>query len=378
MNEELKISFEKIKDTKNDIENILQYINNKTNILTQMYNEYLKQINNTINYRISLDTFNFQTKLINIEHQNYTKIFKIFLNRMYGDYYKLYKKIVEYVKSEVKNVKIVLNNDYPKYKDLETSIDYSFDLIDNIFSEILSIILELSNYCLKENYLIKEIEKKQNNGININNFLNEKKYFIIILEQKINFYYEIINGYLSFQQKFCKRNYLKLKLIYTQISNDINLETSFNNDDNLLTRITSFNSFNSNDKNSAEQNLEESLELELNKQLQNDENLNSNGKQNENGNNENGNNLDSNNGNRNLDLNYLLEENNYKFIKSTKQESTNQESTKKEITISPKAEKAKKTEKTEKAEKAAKYSDYSSDSDDSVESGEYIKFLSEK
>ena len=75
MNEELKISFEKIKDTKNDIENILQYINNKTNILTQMYNEYLKQINNTINYRISLDTFNFQTKLINIEHQNYTKIY---------------------------------------------------------------------------------------------------------------------------------------------------------------------------------------------------------------------------------------------------------------------------------------------------------------
>ena len=374
MNEELKISFEKIKDTKNDIENILQYINNKTNILTQMYNEYLKQINNTINYRISLDTFNFQTKLINIEHQNYTKIFKIFLNRMYGDYYKLYKKIVEYVKSEVKNVKIVLNNDYPKYKDLETSIDYSFDLIDNIFSEILSIILELSNYCLKENYLIKEIEKKQNNGININNFLNEKKYFIIILEQKINFYYEIINGYLSFQQKFCKRNYLKLKLIYTQISNDINLETSFNNDDNLLTRITSFNSFNSNDKNSVEQNLEESLEIELNKQLKNDENLNSNGKQNENGNN-----LD---GNRNLDLNYLLEENNYKFIKSTKQESTNQESTKQEITkqqstkegitISPK------TEKTEKTEKAAKYSDYSSDSDDSVESGEYIKFLNEK
>lgn len=374
MNEELKISFEKIKDIKNDIENILQYINNKTNILTQMYNEYLKQINNTINYRISLDTFNFQTKLINIEHQNYTKIFKIFLNRMYGDYYKLYKKIVEYVKSEVKNVKIVLNNDYPKYKDLEISIDYSFDLIDNIFSEILSIILELSNYCLKENYLIKEIEKKQNNGININNFLNEKKYFIIILEQKINFYYEIINGYLSFQQKFCKRNYLKLKLIYTQISNDINLETSFNNDDNLLTRITSFNSFNSNDKNSVEQNLEESLEIELNKQLKNDENLNSNGKQNENSNNENGNNENGNrnlDSNRNLDLNYLLEENSYKFIKSTKQESTNQEITKQQstnegITISP------------KAEKTAKYSDYSSDSDNSVESGEYIKFLNEK
>ena len=116
---ELKNKFEKIKDYKTDIENVINYIDNKTKILSEMYNNYLKQINDATNYRLSLDTFNFQTKLINLERENYQKMLKIFLNRMYGDYYKLYKKLVDYVTENVKNVKIVVNRDYPKYKDLE-------------------------------------------------------------------------------------------------------------------------------------------------------------------------------------------------------------------------------------------------------------------
>jgi len=228
-------SFETIKDYKNDIDNVFRYIKNKTEILSCMYNDYLKEIKDTVNYRLSLDSFNFQTKLINIEYDNYNKIFKFFINRMYGDYYKLYNKLIDYVKNNVKNVKIVNDNQYPKYKDLEVNVEYNIEIIDDVYSNILSILTELSNYCLKENHLIKEITKKQNNGININNFLNEKKYSIIILEQKINFYYEILKGYIEFQKKFFKRLYLKLKLIYAQLCHDINLETSVNKNNSFST-----------------------------------------------------------------------------------------------------------------------------------------------
>ena len=240
MESNFKNSFETIKDYKNDIDNVFRYIKNKTEILTCMYNDYLKEIKDTINYRLSLDSFNFQTKLINIEHDNYNKIFKFFINRMYGDYYKLYNKLIDYVKNNVKNVKIVNDNQYPKYKDLEVNVEYNIEIIDDIYSNILSILTELSNYCLKENHLIKEITKKQNNGININNFLNEKKYSIIILEQKINFYYEILKGYIQTQKKFFKRLYLKLKLIYAQLCHDINLETSVNKNNSNLGKLDSF------------------------------------------------------------------------------------------------------------------------------------------
>ena len=240
MESKFKNSFETIKDYKNDIDNVFRYIKNKTEILTCMYNDYLKEIKDTVNYRLSLDSFNFQTKLINIEHDNYNKIFKFFINRMYGDYYKLYNKLIDYVKNNVKNVKIVNDNQYPKYKDLEVNVEYNIEIIDEVYSNILSILTELSNYCLKENHLIKEITKKQNNGININNFLNEKKYSIIILEQKINFYYEILKGYIESQKKFFKRLYLKLKLIYAQLSNDINLETNENKNNSNLGKLDSF------------------------------------------------------------------------------------------------------------------------------------------
>ena len=240
MESNFKNSFETIKDYKNDIDNVFRYIKNKTEILTCMYNDYLKEIKDTVNYRLSLDSFNFQTKLINIEHDNYNKIFKFFINRMYGDYYKLYIKLIDYVKNNVKNVKIVNDNQFPKYKDLEVNIEYNIEIIDDVYSNILSILTELSNYCLKENHLIKEITKKQNNGININNFLNEKKYSIIILEQKINFYYEILKGYIESQKKFFKRLYLKLKLIYAQLCHDINLETSVNKNNSNLGKINSF------------------------------------------------------------------------------------------------------------------------------------------
>ena len=185
MNNELNNSFETIKDYKTDIENILGYINNKVEELNSIYNNYLKEINDTLTYRISLDTFNFQTKLIDIENNNNNTLLKMFFNRIYGDYYKLYKKLIEYVKVNVQIIKIIYNNNYPKYKDLEQFIDYPFDSTQNIFSEILSILNELNNYVIKENHNIKEIQKKQNNGININNFLNERKYSSVILEQKI-------------------------------------------------------------------------------------------------------------------------------------------------------------------------------------------------
>ena len=259
--------FEIIKDYKIDIDNIFRYIKNKTEILTDMYNDYLKEIEDTINYRLSLDSFNYQTKLINIENDNYNKIFKYFINRMYGDYYKLYNKLIDYIKNNFKNIKIVKENKYPKYKDLEVNVEYNIEIIDEIYSNILSILTELSNYCLKENYLIKEIIKKQNNGININNFLNEKKYSIIILEQKINFYYEILKNYIESQNKFLKRLYLKLKIIYAQLCHDINLETSikinsFSTEDDECNKYDNF-SF----SDSSESLFERNIEYEINKHL---------------------------------------------------------------------------------------------------------------
>ena len=251
MNLRLKNSFEIFKKYKYHIDNIFSYIKNKNELLTIIYNDYLKDIKEVDNYKFSLDTFNFQIKLINIEYDNYYKLFNFFLNRMYGDYYKLYNKLLDFVKKEVKSINVTNDINFPKYKDLEINNNYDINLIEEIYSNILSILLELSNYCLKENNLIKEITKKQNNGLNISTFVNEKKYSIIIIEQKINFYNEIILGYILLENKFVKCLFSKLELIYSQISNDINLETS------ISKKNININEFNlSNESNESNQSNE--------------------------------------------------------------------------------------------------------------------------
>ena len=202
LNKMLNETFKTIIENKIDIENILCSIKKNIDKLDLIYNDYLKEINDKIVYTVSLDTFNFQTKLINTEYNNNMNILNIFLNRMYGDYYKLYKKIVEYVNTEIPRDEKINNSNYPIYKDLDVSKKYSFDIIQKIFIDILSILNENNNYIIQENDNIKEIQKKQDNGLNINNFLNEKKFSLIIIEQKINLYYEILKGYLLFQNKF--------------------------------------------------------------------------------------------------------------------------------------------------------------------------------
>lgn len=267
MESKCKKSYETIKDYKKNIENVFSYIKSKNETLTSIYNKYLEELEEADNYKLSLDTFNFQTKLINLEYDNYNKIFKIFINRMYGDYYKLYIKLIDYVEMNVKNVNIVNDNEFPKYKDLEINVEYNIEIIDDVFSSILSILIELSNYCLKENHTIKEINKKQNNGININNFLNEKKYYIIILEQKINFFYEIIIGYIKAQKKFFKRLFFKLKLIYSQLCHDINLETTVSNETNESDKSDEFDELfdtnNLSSSNSSDSLFQENIENKL-------------------------------------------------------------------------------------------------------------------
>ena len=232
VNKTLNETFKTIIENKIDIENILCSIKTNIDKLDIIYDDYFKEINDKIVYNGSLDTFNFQTKLINIEYNNNMNVLNIFLNRMYGDYYKLYKKIVEYVNTEIPRDEKINDSNYPTYKDLDISKKYSFNIIQKIFIDILSILNENNNYIIKENNNIKEIQNKQDNGLNINNFLNEKKFSLIIIEQKNNLYYEILKGDVSFQNKFLKRLYFKLKIFYTQI--DINLETDNNNSNNII------------------------------------------------------------------------------------------------------------------------------------------------
>ena len=243
--------FIEIKDHKLVVEQMLMEIEKKVGILEGIYKSYLLRRENDDESIMSLDTLNFQGKLISIECNNYATLHKLFINRMYGQYYKLYKNITIFIRPYITQYKLSINIDeiYETYKDLETHTVYDFDLIEKIYTNILEILSTIYKYTMQEEYKISQDLVKTKKGININNFVYHKQYYLYMIEKRIKLYYNILNNYIDFQNKYFDRISRKLKLIYIHIAEDIKLETEITDDfippsnytdDDVTTEINKF------------------------------------------------------------------------------------------------------------------------------------------
>lgn len=218
----IKNEFETIKETKFLIENIFKRLQTKIDYLKQIYTDYqAKQQSNDL--VLTLDSFHFQTKFIEIEYTNYCNIFRMFLNRLYGDYYKFYKYTYYNVINQIDGFTIKFNNKFPSYKDLELK-DYSFADTISIHSELIKIVNELQSYLITLKHENKTDEIYSSYGINIDNLVTVNNYKNIVLSEKINLIVNCLKSYSEFQSRFLERFALKLKFIYAQTVADIRIE----------------------------------------------------------------------------------------------------------------------------------------------------------
>ena len=218
----IKNEFETIKETKFLIENIFKRLQTKIEDLKQIYIEYhdKQQSNDLV---LTLDSFHFQTKFIEIEYNNYRNIFRMFLNRLYGDYYKFYKYTCTHVINQIDGFSIKFNNIFPSYKDLELK-DYSFNDTISIHSEITKIVNELQSYLITLKSENKTDEIYSSYGINIDNLVTVNNYRNVVLLEKINLIVNCLKSYSEFQSRFLERFALKLKFVYAQTVADIRIE----------------------------------------------------------------------------------------------------------------------------------------------------------
>jgi hypothetical protein len=216
----IKNEFETIKETKFLIENIFKRIQSKIDYLKQIYEEYQKK-QQTNDLVLTLDSFHFQTKFIEIEFTNYCNIFRMFLNRLYGDYYKFYKYTHYNVINQIDGFSIKFNNKFPSYKDLEIK-NYCFTDTIAIHSELIKIVNELQSYLITLKHENKTDAIYSSYGINIDNLVTVNNYKV--LSEKINLIVNCLKSYSAFQSRFLERFSLKLKFIHAQTVADIRLE----------------------------------------------------------------------------------------------------------------------------------------------------------
>ena len=218
-------NFKDLKNFKLQIELIIKNIIEKTEELKEIYKKYIDNMNFLNDDKTTLDSFNHQLNLILCEKDNYQTILNVFLNRMYGEYYNLYKNIIKFIKPLTENQMIIIESkkNYPIYKILETEIVYDFEYTEYLNIEISNIIDKLFFYINSEKENLKIDLDKTENGIHLNNFVQEKTYNINILDEKNKLFNNKLSNYKLFQIKFLKRLLLKLQILFYQLEYDINI-----------------------------------------------------------------------------------------------------------------------------------------------------------
>jgi len=237
----LKNDFNNITLIRNKIIRVFEILQNKMDKIKIIYSEFIKNSKGDL-FIFGLDSFHFQSKLIDLEHDDMKRMFLAINNRMYCEYFKLYKIVVSYIIeniSDKKILEIVKGNNFPVYKDLEPFKDYNFEKImeihDNILillNSIISIINDRENQLTlhKNNQLI---------GLNIDNFVNSFNFEIIIMKEKINLFLTYIEFFQKLHEKYLNRFSNKIVLMLNNINSDIhfddNIESNANKNNDEIT-----------------------------------------------------------------------------------------------------------------------------------------------
>jgi len=149
-------------------------------------------------------------------------------NRMYCEYYKLYKIILKYTEDVIgtnKNIEMLKsNNIFPIYKDLEPLKQYNFDTIEEIHKTIVSLLNSLNENILFKETQLQLFQKKQQSGLNINNFVNTFDFDVVVIKQKCLLFLSYLDFFHTIHTKHFKRFSKKMKLMNDYLDEDIKFD----------------------------------------------------------------------------------------------------------------------------------------------------------
>ena len=229
----LKNTFSGIMDYKDKNNQSLSLLQVRIKKIKELYDDFIR-INRETLFIFSLDAFHFQSKIIDIEYEDLTRLYCAITNRMYCDYYKLFKIIIDYVKTNITDKKLLelvqVNDNFPVYKDLEPFKQYDFQTIQTIHEVILVIIHSLNTIMIKKDHDLQLYQNKNKIGLNIDNFVNTHVFNNTIMREKIGLFVSYTEFFHKLHTKYFKRFTMKLNLMLQQVNNDIKLD-NFEMDD---------------------------------------------------------------------------------------------------------------------------------------------------
>lgn len=228
---DIKQKFIEITAAREAVSLVMENIKIKIDELKSMH---LKLTKRNKLHNLGLDALNFQRKLLDSDFECIDTKFKFINNRIYCDYYKFYKIVVKYIRSNITDFK-VLNcynrQRYPIYDDLEKYKVYDFSCVQDIHYNITKIIMELQGMLQSKNQELKEDETKTTQGLNIHNYVNDTRHLNNIINEEVLLFINYLTVFNNYHKKYFNNFALKAKMLYGQIKADITLDVELTRGD---------------------------------------------------------------------------------------------------------------------------------------------------
>ena len=224
---QLKLNFTHIIDVRTQVISIFDILQIRIDKLKSLYSDFIKTNRDNL-FIFGLDSFHFQSKILDIEYDDMKRLFLAINNRIYCEYFKLYNIIVAYVCETIKDKKVLemfsINNSFPVYKDLEPFKQYKFEVVQEIHENILLLLSSTNNYIINKEHELKLHQGKQEIGLNIDNFVNTFSYSVSTIRDKTLLFITYVEFFHKLHTKYLRRFATKVQAMYNQINNDINFD----------------------------------------------------------------------------------------------------------------------------------------------------------
>ena len=227
----VKTNFNNIKEIRTNVMCCFNALEIKLTKLKHTTNEFVKTNKHNI-FVFGLDSFQFQGKLIDYEYNDMRKFYFALNNRMYCEYYKLYKLIIQYAEEIIgtnKNIEMLKSQAiFPIYKDLEPFKQYNFETIEEIHKTIVTLLNDLNEHIIAKEMQLQLFHLKQRSGLNINNFVTTFDFDVIVIKQKCLLYLSYLEFFHNIHTKHFKRFSKKMKLMNEYLDEDIKFDEGMN------------------------------------------------------------------------------------------------------------------------------------------------------
>jgi hypothetical protein len=220
-------NFNKIKALKYNVDEIFINLEAKIKKIEEIYDDLIHS-NKERGFIFGLDSFYFQTDMLKKEYKYLYEQCIIITNRMYCEYYKLYRLMINFVEKNNYKNKIIDNiqnkTKFPVYKDLDDTKYYDFNLIVELNNNIFTLLNNINGIVTNKEKKLNVHTEKQKYGLNIDNFVATYDYEVNILKHQIVLYKKYLLFFHKLHEKYLSQFIVKMNVTVNQINNDIKFE----------------------------------------------------------------------------------------------------------------------------------------------------------